>query len=85
MRAELVLLGKPGCHLCEDMRGVVAPVAAALGLRLRERDVRSDPELEGLDGHDIPILLLDGREVARHRVSAEELRARLGELTARAG
>jgi Glutaredoxin-like domain (DUF836) len=78
----LVLLGKPGCHLCEAMRDVVAPVAHALGLALDERDVRSDPELEALYRYDIPILLLGQREVARYRVSAEDLRARLRQLAA---
>jgi hypothetical protein len=73
----LVLVGKPGCHLCEVMREVVSPVAAELGLTLAERDVRSDPELDALYRNDIPVLLLGGREVARHRVSAADLRARL--------
>ena len=76
----LVLIGKPGCHLCEVMHAVVAPVAAELGLSLAQRDVRSDPELDARYGHDIPVLLLGGREVARHRVSAADLRARLGEM-----
>ncbi len=79
----LLLLGKPGCHLCEAMRAVVAPVAVELGLLLDERDVRSDPELHALYGHDIPVLLLDGSEVARHRVSADDLRARLADIAAR--
>lgn len=77
----LVLVGKPGCHLCEVMRAVVAPLAAELGLLLDERDVRSDPELDALYANDIPVLLLGGREVARHRVTAADLRARLRELS----
>ena len=78
----LILVGKPGCHLCEVMHGVAAPVAAELGLALTERDIRSDPDLDALYRHDIPVLLLDGREVARHRVSAEDLRARLRGMAA---
>jgi hypothetical protein len=79
----LVLVGKPGCHLCEVMRGVVGPVAAELGLAVSERDVRSDPELDALYRHDIPVLLCGGREVARHRVTAADLRARLRAMAAR--
>ena len=78
--APLVLVGKPGCHLCEVMHAVAAPVAAEMGLTLAERDVRSDPELDELYRNDIPVLLLGGREVARHRVSAQDLRARLQTL-----
>jgi hypothetical protein len=77
----LLLVGKPGCHLCEVMREVVSPVAAELGLTLAERDDRSDPELDALYRNDIPVLLLGGREVARHRVTAAELRARLRSLS----
>lgn len=81
MTGTLVIVSKPGCHLCEVMRGVVAPVAAELGLTLQEKDVRSDPELTRYR-HDIPVLLLDGREVARHRVTEADLRARLSAPTA---
>ena len=80
MTGALLLVGKPGCHLCERMREVVAPVAAELGLALEDRDLRLDPELDTLYRHDIPVLLLEGREVARHRVTELELRARLREL-----
>jgi glutaredoxin-like protein DUF836 len=47
---------------------------------IEDRDLRLDPELEALYRHDIPVLLLDGREVARHRVTAPDLRARLREM-----
>jgi hypothetical protein len=80
---SLVLVGKPGCHLCEEMRKVAAPVAAEMGLDVEERDVRSDPELDALYRNDIPVLLLGGREVARHRATAADLRARLRDLVAR--
>jgi len=65
------------------MREVVSPVAAELGLALAERDVRSDPELDALYRNDIPVLLLGGREVARHRVSTADLRARLRAMRSR--
>jgi glutaredoxin len=78
--ATLVLIGKPGCHLCERMRETVAPVAAELGLVLEERDLRADAEIEALYRFDIPVLMLDGREIARHRVTADALRARVAEI-----
>ncbi|HUG53712.1 MAG TPA: glutaredoxin family protein [Vicinamibacteria bacterium] len=81
MTATLVLVGKPGCHLCEVMRSVVAPVATEMGLGLEEKDVRSDPELARYR-HDIPVLLLEGREVARHRTTDAHLRATLSQLLA---
>ena len=80
MTEGLILLGKPGCHLCEEMHAAIAPLARELGLTLQTRDITRDPELEALYRHDIPVLLLDGREVARHRTTAEDLRARVREI-----
>jgi hypothetical protein len=76
----LTLLGKPDCGLCHEMHEVVAPVAAALGLTLVERDVREDPELKRRYAYEIPVLLAGAVEVARHRTSAGDLRRRLAEL-----
>ena len=62
------------------MREVILPVLEGLGWQLEERDVREDPEWERLYLLEIPVLLLGGREVARHRVTPEELRLRLRDL-----
>ena len=79
------LLSKPGCHLCHVMMGVVAPVAAARGLTVVEKDVRDDPETARLYALEIPVLLLDGQEIARHRITAEELTAILDSAPDRDG
>ena len=73
----LVLLGKPDCGLCREMREIVERALPALGARLEERDITQDPELERRYFLDIPVLLFDGREVARHRIAADELVSRL--------
>jgi glutaredoxin len=83
--AGLVLLSKPGCHLCHEMKAAIAPLLSELGLALREEDVRDDPEHRARFARDIPVLLWNGAELARHRISPDELRARLGPLLAAAG
>ena len=77
----LTLLGSPGCHLCHDMKAVVETVAPALGFELCERDVRERAEWREYR-LEIPVLLAQGREVARHRVDANELERRLRALAA---
>ena len=59
------------------MRAVVERVLSEFEARLEEKDVRDDPALEALYVFEIPVLLLGGREIARHRVTENELRARL--------
>jgi len=76
---ELLLLGKPGCQLCEEMKAVIEPVLTGSGLALVERDVRDDPDWERRYLWEIPVLLLGGRELARHRLTEDELRRRLAE------
>lgn len=40
---------------------------------LTEIDISTDVSLERRYGDDIPVLLLNGEEVARHRVGAQDL------------
>jgi Glutaredoxin-like domain (DUF836) len=72
-----VLLGQPDCHLCHEMAAVVRPVLQGYGVGLVERDIRDDAEWYRLYRFEIPVLLLDGAELARHRVDADALRALL--------
>jgi glutaredoxin-like protein DUF836 len=59
------------------MRAVVDEVRHEFGASVVEKDVRDDPETERRYALEIPVLFLGDREVARHRVSASELRRRL--------
>lgn len=80
MTPTLVLLGKPDCHLCHVMEEEIAPLVAGRGLTLVVRDVREDPELFRRYRYEIPVLLAGEVELARHRVTAGELAARLDRL-----
>ena len=42
--ARITLIGKPGCHLCDDARAVIARVAAELGVGWEERSIADDPD-----------------------------------------
>ena len=47
-------------------------------LRLVELDIRDHPDLEKRYLFEIPVLLFEGQELARYRVTEVELRRRLG-------
>ncbi len=74
---RLAMLTKPGCGLCEEMLGVVEPVATRRGLEVTKLDILKDADLRQLYAFEIPVLLLGGRELCRHRVTSAELEARL--------
>jgi predicted thioredoxin/glutaredoxin len=72
--ARLTVVHRHDCQLCEEM-------LAELGRLARERplppvevlDVDSDPLLLRRHGLEVPVLLLDGSVVCRHRLDREEL------------
>jgi hypothetical protein len=75
--ARVVLYGKPGCHLCEDMHALVRQALHGTGVSVAERNIALNLEDFVRYQHDIPVLAIDGREVARHRVSEEALTSAL--------
>jgi len=75
--ARVLLLGRPGCHLCDDAREVVARVTAEVGERFVERDITEDPALLAEHGESIPVVFVDGVQVDFWRVSPQRLRAAL--------
>ena len=46
----LTLYSRPGCHLCDDMRAVIARVACTIPVTLQEVDISTDAELEARYG-----------------------------------
>ena len=78
MTARVVLYGRPGCHLCEVAREVVARVCAEEGEEFVEVDIDDDPALQDRYGEEIPVTLVDGRQHDFWRVDEGRLRAALG-------
>ncbi|MQW74465.1 glutaredoxin family protein [Nocardioides sp. dk4132] len=74
---RVTLYGKPGCHLCEDARAVVAAVCAELGEEFEEVSILDDPALAERFGEEIPVTFVDGRQHDFWRVDAERLRRAL--------
>jgi hypothetical protein len=82
---RLTLIGKPGCHLCDDARAVVqgviaefeAATDAAPRILLDERSILDDAQLHARYAEEIPVLLIDGEVHDFWRVDATRLRAAL--------
>jgi glutaredoxin len=75
--AEIVLYGRPGCHLCDDARVVLERVRTELPFTLVERDVEQDDALLRAYLERIPVVALDGEELFELFVDEGELRRRL--------
>jgi len=84
--ARLRLVQRHDCGLCETMREELAALGRTLTLPpLEVVDVDSDRELLRRHGLDVPVLLLDGTVVCRHRLDATELARLLRPAPADAG
>jgi Glutaredoxin-like domain (DUF836) len=76
--ARITLIGKPGCHLCDEAREVVARVTADLGEEFEELSILDDPDLQARYWEQVPVTLVDGEQHDFWRVSESRLRAALG-------
>jgi glutaredoxin len=72
--SPVVLVGRAGCHLCDEARAVVASVCAATGTAWQEVDVDTDEALRAAYSDAVPVVLVDGTEHARFRVDPARLR-----------
>jgi glutaredoxin len=71
----ITLYSRPGCHLCDEMKAVVArAIAARPDVAVTEIDISTDPSLEAQYGLEIPVLLIQGRKVAKYRVEEGAVR-----------
>jgi hypothetical protein len=74
MNAGLSLLTRAGCGLCDELQAELAQFALSHTLpELQLVDVDSNDRLQRRYGLHIPVLLLDGVEVCRHRFDPAEL------------
>lgn len=78
MSARVTLIGKPGCHLCDDARTVVTSVCGDLGVEWVELSVLDDPVLYDEHAERIPVVLVDDRPHDFWRIDPSRLRAALG-------
>ncbi len=76
-RPRITLISRPGCHLCDDARTVIAAVADDLGVTWQEWSVDDDDALSERYGESIPVTLVDGAQHDFWRVSESRLRAAL--------
>ena len=81
---RLTLIGKPGCHLCDDAREVVqcvreelAATPGAPGTSLEELSILDDDSLRARYAEEIPVLLVDGEVHGYWRIDPVRLKTAL--------
>lgn len=72
---EVLLYGRPDCHLCDEVREEIGRLAAERGwnLALREIDIESDDELFKRYLERIPVVVVGGDVVSELLLDAAAL------------
>ena len=73
-KPHVIVYSRPGCHLCDDAKLAIETAGCTDRFTLEEVNIESDGELLRKYQYDIPVVMLNGVEVFRHRVSADEFK-----------
>ncbi len=71
--ALITIYSKPDCHLCDRAKEVIERCREKVEFAVEVVDISRNPELLQRYRDDIPVILLDGIEIARHFVRERKL------------
>jgi glutaredoxin len=74
---KVTLYSKPECHLCEPVKETILAVQRRLEFSFIVRNIEDDPTEFERYKHAIPVVTVDGKEIARYRLKEEQLVAAL--------
>jgi glutaredoxin len=75
----VTLYTKPYCSLCHKAEHVLRALQREIPFELKLQEITEDCELLEQYQYDIPVVMLDGVELCRHRVDLERVRCALTE------
>jgi glutaredoxin len=73
MLPTVTLYTKPGCHLCEPVAETIAAAARLRSFQSVTRNILDDPDDYERYKHAIPVVTVNGAEVARYRLTLAQL------------
>ena len=79
---QLTLIGKPGCHLCDDAEVVIQEVLSEFegSVALAKENILEDDELFARYSEEIPVLLINGQVHNYWRIDPVRFREALEKL-----
>lgn len=69
----VTLIGKPGCHLCDQAHDVISQVIGGTDVGFELLSLLDDPELMAQYSEEIPVILVNGQVHDFLRVDADRL------------
>ena len=71
---SLELYGRPGCHLCDDLRKLCEHLRGEFCFQFVEVNIEMDPGLLARYDREVPVLFVDGRKAVKYRTTETALR-----------
>ena len=75
--ARVTLYTRPGCCLCDQAKAEMQRADCEGEYVMEEVNIETDPALAARYGSLIPVILINGAEAFRYRLTAREFKARL--------
>lgn len=75
--ARIVILERPGCHLCEAASTIVHAIAHEFGEEVEHVNIDHSEELARRWQIEIPVIAIDGAVVSVYRAEEAKIRAAL--------
>jgi glutaredoxin len=76
----VTIYSRPGCHLCDEAKRAISESGCEGEYFLEEINIDDDPKLTDLYRNDIPVVLIDGVKVFKHRVDPRDFKRKLYRL-----
>ncbi len=80
---DITLYTRPGCHLCDEAKQTIAPLAEKYAAPIREVNIDEDSVLRTRYNEEVPVLFLGSKKIAKFKVDEEQLRRRLERVKAK--
>jgi glutaredoxin len=81
IKAVVTVYSRPGCHLCEEAKAEIESAGCDGEFSLEEFNIDEDPALLKRYQYDIPVVLINGIKVFKHRVDPQEFKRKLRRLS----
>ena len=80
-KSIVTVYSRPGCHLCEEAKAAISSAGCSGEFTLEEINIDDDPVLLDRYQYDIPIVLINGVKVFKHRVDPADFKRKLHRLS----
>lgn len=76
-KAQVTLYTRPGCHLCDETKQIILAADCGDLYAFQEINIDLDPLLVRRYGWDIPVILINGIETFKHRLTPSEFKSEI--------